>query len=159
MYKMYQLGKTSKQRLSTCHEDLQLIFNESIKVSTVDFGIAQGERSIEQQQEYFDNEKSKINPKNYSSLIELYKKAKHLVDGKIRKKSDAVDVYAYYNGLAQWDLESLCYIAGVVTATANRLLKEKKISHKIRWGGNWDQDGVILIDQSFIDGPHYELVR
>ena len=57
---MYQLGKTSKQRLSTCHEDLQLIMNESIKVSTVDFGIAQGERTIEQQQDKLQHTSQKM---------------------------------------------------------------------------------------------------
>lgn len=156
---MYQLGRTSKNRLNTCHSDLILIIEESIKVSRIDFGVAQGERTIELQQQYFDNGKSKVNPKAYNTIEELLKKGKHIVDGVIRKKSDAVDLYAYYNGSAQWDEFSLCFIAGVVISTSERLYKEGKISHKIRWGGNWDSDGIIITDQSFQDLPHFELVK
>ena len=31
------------------------------------------------------------------------------------------------------------------------------IDHVIRWGGNWDSDGVIIRDQGFDDLVHFEL--
>jgi peptidoglycan L-alanyl-D-glutamate endopeptidase CwlK len=38
------------------------------------------------------------------------------------------------------------------------LLVEGKISHAIRWGGDWDSDD-IFDDQNFDDLPHFELVK
>jgi len=42
-------------------------------------------------------------------------------------------------------------------ATAERLYNEGKITHKLRWGGDWDSDKVFD-DQNFDDLPHFELV-
>ena len=40
-----------------------------------------------------------------------------------------------------------------------KILKEEGIiSHDIRWGFNWDRDGIIISDQNFQDGPHFELI-
>lgn len=155
---MYKLGNTSNIRLNTCNDDIQLVIREAIKVSQIDFGVAQGERTIKQQQEYFDAvpPKTKINPKSYPTHEALLAKAKHIVDGSIRIKADAVDIYAYVNNKASWKEEYLCYLGGVITSTAKRLFNEGKISKKIRWGGNWDNDGEIITDQSFQDLPHFE---
>ena len=156
---MHKLGVTSKRRLITCDSDLQLIIKESIKVSQIDFGVAQGERTVEQQQQYFNEGKSKVNPRAYKTTEELLKRGKHIVDGIIRTESQAVDIYAYINGKASWDINSLCYIGGVITSTATKLYQEGKIDYKLRWGGNWNSDGVIITDQSFQDLPHYELLK
>ena len=61
------------------------------------------------------------------------------------------------NDLA-YDFNHLSLIAGVVMSTAKRLKNEGKVTHGIRWGGNWDMDGQIITDQTFNDLPHVELV-
>jgi peptidoglycan LD-endopeptidase CwlK len=142
---MFRFGKTSKERLSTCHGDMQLIMNEAIKITNVDFGIAEGHRSIEMQQQYFKEGKSKIDG--------ISKKGKHNYIPSL-----AVDIYPYFENGAKWDNEHLSYLAGIIHAVSEILFSSGKITHKIRWGGNWDMDGVILIDQSFDDRPHFELV-
>ena len=142
---MYKFGNTSKSKLSTCHKDIQLIMNEAIKITNVDFGIAEGYRSIEKQQQYFKEGKSKIDGVN--------KKGKHNYSPSL-----AVDIYPYFENGAKWDNEHLSYLSGIIHAVSEMLLADGKISHKVRWGGNWDMDGVILIDQSFDDRPHFELV-
>lgn len=136
---MYQFGTTSKERLATCHEDLQKVFEAAIALSPVDFGIACGHRSIDDQKKAFDEGKSKIDGVN--------KKGKHNYSPSL-----AVDVYAFVNGKASWDSNELCVIAGVVLAVA------ANYGIKLRWGGNWDMDGQIISDQNFIDLPHFELV-
>ena len=142
---MYKFGKTSKEKLSSCHEDLQLIMSEVIKITNVDFGIAEGHRSIEKQKQYFKEGKSKIDGVN--------KKGKHNYNPSL-----AVDIYPYFDNGAKWDNEHLSYLSGIIHAVSEMLFADGKISHKVRWGGNWDMDGVILIDQSFDDRPHFELV-
>ena len=142
---MYKFGKTSKEKLSSCHEDLQLIMSEVIKITNVDFGIAEGHRSIEKQKQYFKEGKSKIDGVN--------KKGKHNYNPSL-----AVDIYPYFDNGAKWDNEHLSYLSGIIHAVSEMLFADGKISHKVRWGGNWDMDGIILIDQSFDDRPHFELV-
>ena len=142
---MFKFGKTSKERLSTCHADIQLIMNEAIKITNVDFGIAEGYRNIEKQQQYFKEGKSKIDG--------VSKKGKHNYSPSL-----AVDIYPYFENGAKWDNEHLSYLSGIIHAVSEILFADGKISHKVRWGGNWDMDGIILIDQSFDDRPHFELV-
>jgi len=141
-------GKRSKEKLCTCHIDLQLIAEESLKVSQMDFGISEGHRTVEKQLEYYYTGKSKIDGIN--------KKGKHNY-----QPSLAFDIYAYVPGKPKlaYNIANLSYLGGVITATAKRLLNEGKITHKIRWGFNWDSDGEIGTDQTFQDLPHFELVK
>ncbi len=141
-------GNRSKQNLASCHPDLQLIAEESLKVSQVDFGISEGHRSIEKQLEYFNTGKSKVDG------IKI--KGKHNY-----QPSLAFDIYAYVSGKPKlaFNTTYLSYLGGVITSVANRLLNEGRISHKIRWGYNWDSDGEIGTDQRFQDMPHFELKK
>lgn len=142
----YKFSKTSKERLDTCHQDLVLIMTTAIKYSNIDFGIAEGHRSVEKQKQYFDEGKSKIDGIN--------RKGKHNYSPSL-----AVDIYPYFNNGANWDNEHLSYLAGLIHGVSEILFSQGRITHKLRWGGNWDMDGVILLDQSFDDRPHFELIK
>ncbi|GAF68680.1 unnamed protein product, partial [marine sediment metagenome] len=116
----------------------------------VDFGISEGHRSLERQKELYDQGKSKIDGIN--------KKGKHNYSPSL-----AIDLYAYHPDIEvrkklAYDVPTLCIIAGVIISCADELKAKGDIKHSIRWGGNWDNDGVILYDQSFDDLPHFELV-
>lgn len=143
-----EFGQRSKEKLATCHIDLQLIAQESLKVSVVDFGVSEGHRTIEKQQEYFKTGKSKIDG--------VIKKGKHNY-----QPSLAFDVYAYVPEKPELAFSKayLTFLGGVITTTAKRLLNEGRISHSLRWGYNWDNDGEIGTDQTFQDMPHFELVK
>ena len=52
--KQHQFGQTSLNRLQTCHEDLQILMDEVIKTCPVDFGIAEGHRTMERQLLFFE---------------------------------------------------------------------------------------------------------
>lgn len=141
-------GTRSKEKLSQCHVDLQLIAEESLKVSSMDFGVSEGHRTIEKQLEYYRTGRSKVDG------IKI--KGKHNY-----QPSLAIDIYAYIPGKPKlaFNISNLAYLGGVLTATAKRLLNEGKITHRLRWGANWDGDGEILTDQRFQDMPHFELVK
>ncbi len=47
------LGKNSRNRLKTCHADLQHIIQLAIMRSKVDFGVSEGYRTIKRQKELF----------------------------------------------------------------------------------------------------------
>jgi len=144
---MYKFGERSLNNLESCHEDLQLIANEALKVSQVDFGISEGHRSLQRQLELFNAGKSKIDG--------VTKKGKHNYNPSL-----AFDFYAYVPGKKElaFDVTHLMYIVGVITAVGERLYQEGKISHKVRSGANWDGDGELKYDQSFFDAPHIQIV-
>ncbi len=143
---MNTFSTVSETRLQTCHPDLQKILRESLKISDIDFGIAEGHRSVELQQQYFKEGKSKID-----GVTQL---GKHNT-----MPSMAADIYPFIGGKANYDLETLSYLAGIFHAVSEMLYNQGAITHHLRWGGNWDMDGEILIDQSFDDRPHIELVK
>jgi peptidoglycan L-alanyl-D-glutamate endopeptidase CwlK len=142
--KKYGFGKESLSKLATCHDDLQTILQAALEYSMIDFGISEGARSIERQNE-------------------LYKQGKSQIDGIIQKgmhnyfPSLAADIFVASQGIDPYDVKSLCYIAGVVQSTALALYDNGVVKNIIRWGGNWDMDGVIIKDQTFQDLCHFEL--
>jgi len=147
---MYKFGKGSLSKLENVHHDLVKILKLAITRTPVDFGISEGCRSVERQNELYHQGKSKIDGIN--------EKGKHNYSPSL-----AVDIYAYHPDLETrkklaYDVPTLCLIAGVIIASAEELKAKGEIKHSICWGGNWDNDGVILYDQSFDDLPHFELV-
>ena len=160
----YNYGSKSNEQLLTCHKDLQKVFNLVIKRTAVDFGIHEGGRTVAKQQEYFDDGKSRVNPSSYPSEEALAKKGNHIViEGhEIYGKSRALDLHVTerFNGKSlAWDDVHLAMVAGVVISCAQELYEKGEIEHLIRWGGNWDSDGIIALDQRLKDMPHFELIK
>lgn len=147
---MNKFSKTSDERLNTCDLYIQKVLRIAIGRSAVDFGVAQGKRTVQQQTDYFNDGKSKVNPANYTKE-ELPLKGFHITD-EVYTKSGAVDFYAYITGKgASWDEKHLCYIAGVIMSV------DAELENKLKWGGNWDGDGEIISDQGFDDLPHIQM--
>jgi len=135
---MSSFGKSSADKLATCHPDLQRLFNEVVK--HYDCTILQGERTKEEQDEFFRTGRSKVQ----------YPNSKHN-----SHPSMAVDVAPYFKEAPhiRWeDKEKFYHFAGYVQGVADQL------GIKIRFGGNWDMDDE-LHDQTFMDLPHYELIE
>jgi peptidoglycan L-alanyl-D-glutamate endopeptidase CwlK len=129
---MPNFSKKSKEKLSTCHIDLQRLLNEVVK--TFDCVIICGERGEVDQNKAFNKKWSKLQ----------YPKSKHN-----KKPSMAVDVVPYP---VNWeDLNRLYFFGGYMKA------KSEAMGINIRWGGDWDSDTQVD-DQEFIDLPHYELL-
>ena len=146
---MYRFGNRSRARLDTCHPDMIKIMEEVIKI--YDISVLEGLRTAEKQLEYFETGRSKLD-----GVKKLSKHQDH-GDG----LSYAVDIMPYKKGSnafsgAQKDLRRFYYLAGLVKMAARQLLEEGKISHTVRWGGDWDSDDIYT-DQNFDDLPHFEL--
>lgn len=132
---MPKFGKESSLILSQAHPDLQRLFNEVIK--HIDCSIVCSIRSKKDQDKAVAEGKSKT----------PWPTSKH---NKI--PSLAVDVMPYYPGGIRWnDREGLYFFIGMVKGIAEMM----KI--KIRVGIDWDGDGDMH-NQSFVDGPHVELI-
>lgn len=147
----YKLSKRSLARLEGVDERMIRVVKTAITFSTVDFGVIQGLRTIEEQRE--------LVAKGASQTM----KSKHL-DGR------AVDLMAYVGSRGSWELSLYDNIADAMKLAAI----EEDVA--IRWGAAWqipdirEWDGTMqdamdnYIDlrrsqgrRPFIDGPHFEL--
>ena len=136
---MPMFSDSSITRLNECHVDLQLIFNNII--GFYDCVILEGHRNEERQNEMYRSGKSRVR----------YPNGKHN-----EQPSLAVDVAPYP---IDWNnRERFYYLAGIVDILSRRLYNEGKISHRVRWGGDWDRD-YDYKDNSFDDLVHFELVK
>ena len=128
---MPKFGKKSKERLATCDERLQEVFNEVIQF--VDCSVLEGHRGQERQDQLYIDGKTKVK----------YPNGRHN-----RFKSYAVDCTPYPGDWADRERQTL--FAGFVLGVA----RSKGI--KLRWGGDWDMDFKVM-DNRFDDFPHFEV--
>jgi len=134
---MPRFSKRSLSRLETCHEDLQKVFKKVVEM--FDCTIIEGHRGKTKQNKAYADGKSKLK----------YPKGKHN-----KKPSIAVDVIPYPIDWSNRDRHH--YFAGYVLGVAWGMYLQKQISHKIRWGGDWDMDTETK-DNRFDDLVHFEL--
>ena len=128
---MPRFGKRSKERLSTCHKDLQMVFNEVIR--HVDCSVLEGHRGEDRQNSLYEEGKTKVR----------YPNGRHNAS-----PSNAVDITPYP---VDWeDRERQTLFAGFVLGVANQM------GINLRWGGDWGQDFEVQ-DNKFDDFPHFEL--
>jgi len=74
----------------------------------------------------------------------------------------AIDVSPYLpdvkiDGNNQKHLKYFYHFSGIVLGVAEMLLDSGEITHRVKWGGDWDMDDN-MDDQKFNDLYHYELV-
>jgi len=127
----YRLSKTGLRNLDGVHPELIEVVKMAIQITKVDFGIPStgGYRTEETQHKLFKDGKSKAD--GYTN------KSNH-------QTGNAVDVFAYVDGKASWEVEHLSMVACAMLEAANRLGVD------LRWGGHF---------KSFVDMPHFERAR
>lgn len=160
----HELGTGSQKQYDTLHSDLKTVVQWVLMHCLVDFTITEGHRPIERQFELYKKGREFVNgrwklvkPKWKVTNIDGYKvKGKHNYDPSL-----ALDFCAYVPGKVKelmWDTVHLTYIGASFIAAGEALYGQGAISHKVRWGGNWDKDGD-LDDNNFYDRPHVELYK
>jgi len=147
----YTLSSRSLDKLEGVNEDLVKVVKRAIELTKIDFGVIYGMRTLEEQKKLFDAGKSQT------------MKSKHLT-------GDAVDLMAYVDGKASWELNLYDDLADAMKWAAT----EEGVV--IRWGAAWHIDDISTWDgtmeeammayidlrrsqgrRPFIDGPHFEL--
>ena len=148
----YKLSKRSLGKLEGVKPEMIEVVKTAIEFTTVDFGVIQGLRTIEQQRE--------LVAKGASQTM----KSKHLT-------GDAVDLMAYVGSRGSWELSLYDNIADAMKLAAI------ECDVKLRWGAAWHIDDIrewdgtmqeatdsyIALRRSqgkrpFLDGPHFELM-
>lgn len=139
MAKENKFSSESIKKLQECHEDLQTIMLTALQGR--DIKIECGYRGQDAQDEAFANGYSKLQ----------YPNSKHN-----KMPSMAVDVTPYPERYSDAKAQERLgfYIRGI----ADALYQDGRISHRLRWGGDWDGD-FDRKDQTFDDLPHFELLE
>ena len=151
----FKFGKKSKRELEGVHPDMLRVVKKALELSTIDFMVTDGLRTITEQTELVKRGASKtMNSKHLKQLDTGY--------------GHAVDLVGLLNGKARWEWP-------VVYEVAERMREAAEIEDvNIRWGGCWatitDSEGNMksLVDKykrrkekqgkkPFLDGPHFEL--
>lgn len=135
---MPRFGQSSFTKLTTCHHDLQVLFHEVIK--TFDCKVLEGYRNQEDQELAFAT--------GYTTLH--WPKGKHN-----HHPSTAVDVAPFPVDFR--NIKRFYWFAGYVLGIAQKLKDEGKITHSVRFGGDWDNDKNID-EENFKDLMHFEIV-
>lgn len=137
---MPTFGNTSTRRIRSCHTVLQVLFTRI--VAKRDISITEGERGEAKQNLYFDRGLSKLK----------YPQSKHN-----SSPSMAADVVPYpemWNNLAAFKEIRLLIL------DEWELMKKEHLTggYELRHGADWDMDGDTT-DQTFMDWPHWELIK
>lgn len=130
----------SKAKLRTCHRDLQVLFEEVVR--EYDCTIVCGHRHKEEQDAAYASGNSQLKWPN----------SKHNP-----LPSKAVDAVPYEKGGLDWGKTQSAFFAGYVKGVSTRLFEEGKITHRIRFGVDWDSDNDID-DTTFWDACHFEII-
>jgi len=133
----FHFSKKSRERLESCDPRLVRLFERVLDKGIIDVTILWGHRGKEMQNELYHSGLSKV--KWPHSQHNQY-------------PSRAVDAAPYVGGRISFDPRLCAMLAGIVLATA------EEMNIRIRWGGNWDMDGTPILDQSFNDLLHYEVL-
>ena len=129
----------SRIQLDTCHADLQVVFG--LVINYFDHRIIEGHRDEATQNKYYADGLTQVRWPNSAHN---------------KQPSMAVDVAPWP---INWgDRERMHYFAGYVKAIARTLYELGRITHLIRWGGDWDNDTEVK-DNSFDDLIHFELYK
>ena len=134
-------SSTSKAKLSSCHEDLQIRFTHVIL--EYDNTIVCGYRGKKEQDEAFDAGNSQVK----------YPYSKHNII-----PSEAIDAAPYESTHIDWGKLQSAHFAGYVMGIADRLYAEGIMKHKIRPGSDWDMDDDVD-DTTFWDACHFEIIK
>ena len=122
---MPKFSQESFSKLSTCHQDLQVLFYEVIKY--FDCTILEGYRNEADQEAAFAKGTTKL----------------HYPNGNHNKNpSMAVDVTPYPVNFSDEKLS--LWFGGYVMGIAQRLKDEGKMSHSLRWGGSWEDRKSVV---------------
>jgi peptidoglycan L-alanyl-D-glutamate endopeptidase CwlK len=147
---MYNLGKSSLDKLSKVHPDLARVVSRAITITEQDFTVVEGLRTLERQKQLVADKKSQT------------LKSRHLT-------GHAVDLAPWVNGTIDWN--GTARFDAIAEAVRQAAIDEKV---EVLWGASWSlalnyhASAAQALDayvherekagrRSFIDRPHFQL--
>lgn len=139
----FVFGERSRKNLKGVHPKLIRVAERALEISAIDFFVNEGVRTPARQKELYAQGRTKPGRKVTWTL-----NSNHFVNPKTGY-GHAIDVYAAPFNANQTPATSRA-IAKAFLQAANEL------GIPIRWGADWDRDGVFY-EKGESDSPHFEL--
>jgi len=179
MEQKYKLGSRSKRVYhSGIHPDLQLIIDEMLVVSPMDFTLVSGVRTTKEQWNLFTIGRKysglgqKLESKSWHEIPKgergygiVTKCDGYRIKSNHQKKDDgfghAFDFQCYISGRPDlsYDKIHMTVMIGAFLTTADSLFHNEIISHRLKSGADWDSDTQFMEPGTFIDMPHLQLMK
>ena len=153
----FKLSNRSLGKLEGVHPDMVATVKRAIELTSVDFGVTYGVRTLEEQKKLYESGRSQT------------MNSRHLIQGD--GYSHAVDLVAYDGPDVIWEINVYDNIADAMAAAA------MEVGCAIKWGAAWSVGNIARYDgtmedamneyidlrrsqsrRPFIDGPHFELM-
>lgn len=131
----FKLSSRSESNLNGVDERLVKVIHRALEISSADFAVIEGKRTMKQQEE------------NVRKGVSKTMASRHLT-------GHAVDILpsAIKPGM-NWDLK---YFEPVLDAIARA---GEEMGVPLRFGINWKNDPSLPIETKFIDAPHVEIPK
>lgn len=131
----FKLSQRSKANLEGVDDRLVKVINRALEISSADFAVIEGLRSMKKQEE------------NVRKGVSKTMASRHLT-------GHAVDILpsAIKPGM-NWDLKYFIPILKAIKQAGDEL------GTPLRFGINWKSDPSLPIETKFIDAPHVEIPR
>ena len=126
----YVLGTKSRAKLVGVHPKLIAVVERAIKLSSIDFTITCGTRSMAEQK--------RLKATGATTTLN----SRHVPDNNKSRLSCAIDLAPLVDGKVRWDWPLFYKLNDAMQAAA------KELNVPIEWGGSW---------RTFKDGPHFQL--
>ena len=142
--KHHKYGDASMSKLATCHPMLSKVAVRALEICPYDITIVFGHRGEAEQNALFERGASQ----------KRFPDSKHNKLGSNgQPQSEAIDFAPWVGGKIPWDdTHIFAVVAGSLFAAAIEL------GATLRWGGDWDSDGLSKGDQRFFDYGHMEII-
>lgn len=162
----YALGQRSLARLEGVHPVLVAVVKRAIEITTQDFGVYEGVRTMERQRKLVASGASK-------TLNSMHIPAVDRLGHNTERLGHAVDLVPWIDGEFRWEWGP-CYAIAFAVRTA---AAELDVAGKMNWGGVWDrwmtdlpgtEAGIKLAVKQyaarhpgpdFLDAPHFQVGR
>lgn len=139
----YALGQRSRKNLEGVHPNLVKIVEHAIAHSDIDFFVNEGVRTPARQKELYAQGRTKP-----GKVVTWTLKSNHFINPRTGY-GHAVDIYAF-----PYDPNQPIKTSKAIAQAMLRAAHELDIP--LRWGADWDRDGVFY-EKGEGDSPHFEL--
>lgn len=175
---MFAYGTMSNRNREHVNQHLLNIFEEVLLRH--DHSVTCGERTPDEQQQLFVTKRSQVPGRKPNGEVNDFP---HMI--RDDETSWAIDVWPYVDNKAVFvrdygeiveaiyagerekylvkaigQYAQFAFFAGIVVEVAGDYFRnETNDAFRLVWGGNWDEDATILLDQGFDDFPHWQMVN
>lgn len=148
----FAFGNRSLSILANCHPDIRRVAQRAIQISSIDFGVVQGRRTLDEQMRLYGKGRTAAQcramgvPEAYAQprLAKVTwidpRKGNHL-------SGRAIDVCPFIGGRFNWDDDGHLGAWPKIASAFKQAARELGV--RISWGGDWVKSK---------DRPHFEVV-